>query len=335
MRILFELSKEHRSLPTTEALCCLHAEHIAYTVLETNENILLVDTDMTQQKIQRLSERLAYTFMIDEHLCSSSPSLTEIQQTLQHHPLQREGTVAIRGKNRSLTRDSQPILDSVADEMTRNKTVRLRHPDIEIRVFITDPRIYITTKIYEIPRLSFEQRKVQHRPFFSPISMHPKLARALINLSQVGVNETLLDPFCGTGGILLEAGLVGARCIGSDIECKMVNGCRQTLTHYNIKNFEIFNADIGDLSHSVKQVDAIVTDFPYGRSTTTKGEQLNVLYKRAFESMSNVLKKGRRAVVGLSHQDFISLGEEYFTVVEVHPVRVHRSLTRYFVVCQR
>ena len=76
----------------------------------------------------------------------------------------------------------------------------------------------------EIDRTCFEERKVQHRPFFSPISLHPKLARVLVNISAIKRDETLLDPFCGTGGILIEAGLIGAKVIGSDIEEKMIEG---------------------------------------------------------------------------------------------------------------
>ena len=93
----------------------------------------------------------------------------------------------------------------------------------------------------------------------------------------------MLDPFCGTGGILLEAGLIGIHIIGSDIEQKMIDGCQKNLEFYHLKNFQLFCADIGDISQYVSSVDAIVTDFPYARATTTKGEQLTKLYNRAFD----------------------------------------------------
>ena len=119
---------------------------------------------------------------------------------------------------------------------------------------------------------------MQHRPFFSPISLHPKLARALVNLSSIKKGETLLDPFCGTGGIIIEAGLIGAKILGSDIEKKMIEGCKKTLEFYRIKEYELFCSDIGDIHKFVKNsVDAVVTDLPYGKSTTTKGEELSHL----------------------------------------------------------
>mgnify|MGYP002171746373 CR=1 FL=1 len=33
-----------------------------------------------------------------------------------------------------------------------------------------------------------------------------------------------MDPFCGTGGILIEAGLIGCKVAGSDVNWKMKNG---------------------------------------------------------------------------------------------------------------
>ena len=173
------------------------------------------------------------------------------------------------------------------------------------------------------------------QPFFSPISLHPKLARALVNLSSIKKDETLLDPFCGTGGILLEAGLIGAKIIGSDIEDKMTEGCKKTLNFYKIKNYDLHCSDIGDIGSYIDKVDAIVTDLPYGKSTTTRGEKIDNLYLRAFESMSKLLKKGRKAVVGISNKDYLSIGKKYFSLVEEHDFKVHRSLNRNFAVFEQ
>ncbi len=156
----------------------------------------------------------------------------------------------------------------------------------------------------------------------------------MVNLSSIKNNEILLDPFCGTGGILIEAGIIGAKIIGSDIEEKMIEGCKKNLDFYKIKNYKLFCSDIGDISHDIGKVDAVVTDLPYGKSTTTKGEKMHILYQRAFKNISNLLKDNGKAVIGLSNNDFISLGEKYFSVIEKHDFRAHRSLTRHFVVYQ-
>jgi tRNA (guanine10-N2)-dimethyltransferase len=220
----------------------------------------------------------------------------------------------------------------LADIYSKEREVTLENPDIEVRGLITNSTTYVGLKLLELNRSQFENRKAQHRPFFSPISLHPKLARVMVNLSSIRKGESLLDPFCGTGGILIEAGLIGARVIGSDIEDKMVDGCKNNLDFYDIKNYKLLHSDIGNITRHIAKVDAVATDFPYGKATTTKGENICELYERAFKNISCVLKENGNAVIGLSDKNMLSLGEKYLSLIEKHRFRAHRSLTRYFAV---
>ena len=335
MKFTFELSKEHKTLPAAEILACLRAEKINCKVIESNEDVLVVDTDVEESNIKKLASRLSLTFYIDEMLFSCPPSTVEIKKYATTNHIKKNGSIAIRCKNRSNTIDSQPILQTLADVYSENRKVTLENPDIEIRGLITDLTVYVGSKVSELNRSQFENRKAQYRPFFSPISLHPKLARAMVNLSAIQVDEILLDPFCGTGGILIEAGLIGAKVIGSDIEGKMVDGCKKNLDFYDIKNYELFRSDIGNIASHTTKVDAVVTDLPYGKSTTTKGEKIHDLYERAFENISNVLKENKRAVIGLSNKSMLPLGKQYLSLIEKHDFRAHGSLTRYFAVFQK
>lgn len=336
MKLLFELSKEHPSLPKDEILSCLNAEEIVYSIVDANENSLLIESKVNRDAIQKLAQRLSFTFHIDELLFSCSNSPDEIKRYASKHLITGDGTIAIRWKNRSENADSQQIVETLGEIYTKDRTVNLENPDIEMRVVITDTNVYVGLKIADVDRTLFEKRKVQYRPFFSPISLHPKLARALVNLSSIKKGETMLDPFCGTGGIVLEAGLIGANVIGSDIEEKMINGCKKTLEFYEVKEHRLFCSDIGDIHKFINNyVDAVVTDLPYGRSTTTKGEDIQRLYSRAFENISKVLKKGGLAVIGLSNNEMISAGEKYFTLVDTYDFKAHRSMTRYFAVYKK
>jgi len=335
MKLLFELSREHKTLPKDEVLSCLKAEDIYYNIIDSNENVLIIESNTNNSKIVRLAERLSFTFYIDELIFSCSNSIDEIKKYAEANSIEKKGSIAITYKKRSINADSQQIVRVLAETYTKGRSVDLKNPDLEVRVLITDTNVYVGLKIAEVCRNKFEKRKVQYRPFFSPISLHPKLARALVNLASIKKDETLLDPFCGTGGILIEAGLIGARVIGSDIEEKMIDGCKKTLDFYKIKNYELFCSDVGEINKYVSDVDAVVTDLPYGKSTTTKGEDLKGLYNRAFENISKVLKENGMAVVGLSNKDMIPIGEKYFSLIKKHEVIVHRSLIRYFVVYEK
>ncbi|MGC9308747.1 MAG: methyltransferase domain-containing protein, partial [Thermoplasmatota archaeon] len=210
-------------------------------------------------------------------------------------------------------------------------TVDLDTPDVELSLLV-DGQVYLCSTLAIVDRSQYEQRKPHHRPFSHPISLHPRIARALVNLSGITPGETLLDPFCGTGGILIEAGLIGARVIGVDVKKKTIMGCQKNLEHYGITDYDLHHADATTLT--LDEVDAIVTDLPYGRSTVT-GSDRDALYQRAFERFADWLPSGRRAIVGVPEKHLAALGERFFKLVEVHPLYVHRSLTRYFCVFER
>ena len=335
MKYLFELSKEHNSLPKAEVFSCLKAENISYEIIDSNDDILLLDLRIKPEQVRRIANRLSMSFFIDEFLFFSPLNLDRIRDLAIKNPIKRNGSIAVKYMSRSRSVDSQEIVKVLAQVYTKKRKVDLENPEIELRFIISDDNIYVGCKQAEIVRSQFERRKVQFRPFFSPISLHPRIARALVNLSCIHKNGVLFDPFCGTGGILLEAGLIGVKVVGSDIESKMVDGCRKTLSFYEIRDFELFVSDIGDVRRYVSGVDAVVTDFPYGKSTTTKGESVLDLGVRAFSSISDVLKDGGRAVVGLPDSSLVLSGMKYLSLVDVFEFRVHRSLTRFFAVFEK
>lgn len=335
MKYFFELSKEHPTLPKAELAGCLKAEKIKHNIVESNEDVLIINTENNEDISKILANRLSMSYFVNEFLFSCKPSLNEIKKNASKIPVVHEGSIAIKYKNRSENIVSQSIVQSLAESYSPGRKVTLNGPDIEIRALITDNAVYVGVKKLEINRSLFEKRKVQNRPFFSPISLHPRLARVLVNLSSVRKDQVLLDPFCGTGGILLEAGLIGVKVIGSDIEDKMIVGSKRTLDFYNIDNYHLYCSDIGKIKSFANSVDAVVTDLPYGKSTTTKRESLVDLYERSFKNIYDVVKKEGRVVVGLSDKNMISIGEKYFKSIRCHEFKEHRSLTRYFTVFQK
>jgi tRNA (guanine10-N2)-dimethyltransferase len=187
---------------------------------------------------------------------------------------------------------------------------------------------HLTILRHEVDRASFEKRRVALRPFFYPISLHPKFARLLVNMTGVMSGETLLDPFCGTGGVLIEAGLVEAHPVGSDLKADMVEGCGVNLAKFGVEA-NLFPADVKDLKEHVDHVDAIATDPPYGRSTTM-GDDIGRLYSKSFEVFTDVLRKEGRLSIIVPKEHLIELGKEYMELEASHSLRVHKSLTRHF-----
>jgi tRNA (guanine10-N2)-dimethyltransferase len=135
---------------------------------------------------------------------------------------------------------------------------------------------------------NFEQRRPKNRPFKHPSAMEPKVARVMVNLSRAKEGKTLLDPFCGTGGILLEGALVGSRIAGIELNSEIYEGCSQNLEHFGISGYNLVE---GDMRNTVIKADAVATDPPYGKNTKLQGT-LGNFYAEALEAVQKDLKSG-------------------------------------------
>jgi len=327
MKYLFEILGDNEALGKAEISGVVDAYQDKHEVLEDEDGIFAVDTSLL---LETLKKRLGLTRCISKHLISGDyGALTDF---FEHYRLDAESfCVRIkRIKKHQPAISTRKLKDAIGGILSKTSNVDLEKPGVEIRVIVSE-KCHAGLKLEEMDRKSFEKRKVQYRPFFSPISLHPKLARALINLSRIKEGELLLDPFCGTGGVLMEAGLIGVKIMGSDISSKMVQGCRDNLRSIGLKG-KFFKADVSEVPKILTSVDAIATDPPYGRSASTKGEDISSLYKRTFEDFKRVLNKGRYLAIVLPKREHVELGAQYFELKEMYEVRVHKSLTRFFTV---
>ncbi|WP_456394381.1 methyltransferase domain-containing protein [Thermococcus sp.] len=214
--------------------------------------------------------------------------------------------------------------------------VNLSGPDTLVRVYCGG-RLYAGVRLRFFDPKDFERRKAHHRPFFRPISLHPRISRAMVNLTKA--TRELLDPFMGAGGILMEAGLLGLKVYGVDIRPEMVKGAEMNLRHYGIKDYILRLGDATKLEEIFpeKRFEAIATDPPYGTSATLAGRKREELYRKALKSMYNVLREGGRLVTAFP-VDFDGEGEAGkigFKLVGRYHQRVHKSLERWFCVFEK
>jgi tRNA (guanine10-N2)-dimethyltransferase len=137
------------------------------------------------------------------------------------------------------------------------------------------------------------------------------------------------------GGILLEAVAVGCRAIGADADPRMVRGARVNLTHYGAEPFGLIVEDATRMS--VRSVQSIVTDPPYGREASTRGRQVDSLLQEFLPSAHRVLSKGGLLCMCCPSDVRISpiVRAAGFKMVESHMVYVHRSLTRRILVLSK
>jgi tRNA G10 N-methylase Trm11 len=90
-----------------------------------------------------------------------------------------------------------------------------------------------------------EERDMKKPVRRNELAISPRLAKILINLSEVKEKEILLDPFCGIGVVLEEALLQGINVIGVDIDRDAVEGARKNLEYFkfNKNNYKLIKSD--------------------------------------------------------------------------------------------
>ncbi|MEK6807835.1 MAG: DNA methyltransferase [Nanoarchaeota archaeon] len=94
-------------------------------------------------------------------------------------------------------------------------------------------KVYLNKlKIWEALKGRFLEREPMKKPAFHPTMLKPKLARLLVNLSGAKEGETILDPFCGAGSILIEAAVLGTKVIGTDFDSEMIARAKKNLEFY-------------------------------------------------------------------------------------------------------
>jgi tRNA (guanine10-N2)-dimethyltransferase len=315
MKLIFELSGENPTLPFAELGCI-------GTVLDQRLQVAVAECPDPEA-----AHRLAMTHGVLEYLGECEPDLAAFELLLRDLALETRRTFAGRAKkvhggcnehNPCSQKEFERMIGAMIDG-----PVSLKKPETEYRAILSGDRCYFGKVLFTFDRGSFDVRNPGKREFFHPGVMMPRMARTLVNIACVQQRDIVLDPFCGTGGILIEADLLGARAIGSDFDPLMVMGSR-----LNIPESDLMLADATQLPFGDDTVDAVVTDFPYGQSVCIKkADTMDMLYGDALKEIRRVLKPGKRAVV-VTHRDISSIAAEYFTVLQRHDQRVHKSLTR-------
>lgn len=324
MRLWIELSGEHPTLPRAEALAAFEAERCVIREATWSTKILRLDTT---GPVLRAIGRLGLAHVACEELAHGG--LEDLRSFARAYELGGK-TFRTRARGLDVEVDTAALEGPLGADFGRTGRVDLRSPSVDFRVLVGD-EFLLGRVLARVNRSGFEARTVTHRSFRLPISLHPKLARALVNLARVPTGGLLLDPFCGTGGILLEAADMGLRPLGGDIRRPMVFGARKALRALGA-DADFVTADAGRGPWRPGAIHGIATDPPYGRAASTRGEPLLALYERAFAAFDDILPRKRFVAIVLPSEQAVARGEARWDLVERHTMRVHRSLVRTFCV---
>lgn len=333
---LFVLSGEHPTLPLAE-LEAVIGTYSDYEMLDSRDNLAVFRTSRGGNRfIKELAERLALTHKILELTgISKETGILNLMKELPKIKMPYRVRVHLdhsKDETENMERQIGVLINDVLVKKGKKPAVEMKNPKTSLEFFFAGGKIYFGILQREIGKKGFNQRKPLNRPFFRPVSMDPRIARAMVNLGRTRKGR-ILDPFCGTGGILIEAGLSGLRVYGTDMDPEMVRGTEMNLERFGVKG-NVTEGDSMKLEDHYGRnfFDLIVTCPPYGRLSSLKGEKIGELYRKSTESMERVLKKGGFLVMGAPTNINIKTNMQ---LIEIHKERINRSLSRNIMVFRK
>ena len=307
--------------------------------------------------------RLAYTRAAHEAIARTDADVDAAAAALRAASLDRSGSVAVRARD---VRATSGVSTGAAERelggvlVDRGFDVDLDDPDHVLRaLFAAGPRAEHDAvagadggdaDLGALGWVAVEAARdfapdPTDRPFFQPGSMAPADARAYANLAGAAPGRTLLDPMCGTGGLPLEAGLVGADAVACDAQAKMVRGARENFREYldgdsgrddpgtdGSPDWHVARGDATALPLADDAVDGVAFDAPYGRQSKIARHELADLVAGALDEAARVAP---RAVLVADRDWRAPARAAGWTVDAAFERRVHRSLTRHVLVLRR
>ena len=308
----FLVSGENVELAKDEVIA-ISKSYDAKTSFKTDSRLVITNSTIPWSKIAhratfvRIAGKIASTF---------SDLFSESDLSLMNKP----ETFACRAINLTSKKMNLSEIEKTAGaaiKQTSGARVSLSNPSLTVYLILTDSQSYLgyTTKTAERPR----PKKV----IKSSSELHWKLSRAMVNLSGLNEKETLCDPFCGSGTILLEAESMGIHSIGIDFDKKMCNIAKKNLSS-NGFNSKIINAGYEYLQKIKDKIDGIVTDLPYGSSSKSSQSP-----KKLLHDFISILPKKKKIVImykkGILDQIELNPSKKY-------DIYRHKSLTRTVIV---
>ncbi len=324
---IVELAGEDADFATMEMAAALQAEGVDATGPEVLGRHAIISADSPLPALERLAMahrifgKVAESPSLDDLLADTSRIAGALDGTYRISLEMTDGTAA----------EARETIERLASAI--DAQVSLRGPDTVLKVIVAPGRVVVGAYRGDSARRTALSRDVMKRPYFSPVSIRSEYARALVNLSRAPSGGTLADPFCGGGGILMEAAASGIRTVGIDIDGGMLEGAATNLERFGL-DAELMEGDVSMLSEHAP-LDAVATDPPYGRSTSLRDEGLAAIYTRMFTASAESLRTGGHLAVALPAEWAIRLGGEHLEMIGSHPMKVHRSLTRWFTVFRK
>ncbi|MBI2937532.1 MAG: hypothetical protein HYY22_04935 [Thaumarchaeota archaeon] len=332
-RSLFILSGEDSTMPQGELEALVETYSRGSRIQMVDRRVAIVEGEVDPAVISR---RGAYIRFGGVHIGSAEAAGENDFRRLDFDGLPSFDSFAVRiydFTGNQVGRRLEAVLGAAVKDHFPSAKVSLEEPDLLVAgVFDCEGGLQVSGVDASTVRHAWHERRPRSRPFFHPSVLYPKFARLLVNLAHVKEGDVLLDPFSGTGSVLVEAGLMGIRSVGVDVSRRMCAGAPKNLRHLRVVDAEVVRGDARCLP--VRRVDGVATDMPYGRASSTYQRKPVDIAEDLVNSLGDILSAGRYACI--VHLDSTEIPVKTgFDVVQEHLIHIHRQMTRAVTVLKR
>ena len=290
-----ELSKD-------ELYCYLDSRRIKYKVIEENDIVIILEVHSIKskemikalggiQKIAKVINNIDNLYHGKENKlryavsCYSDEDVSDLKSQLKNYFKKEKLKASIKKSHFQveylMPSEAQNVLEIIVYKKYLGKTLAVFNPKEHKHRDINRP----------------EQRPLH--------TISIRLAKIMLNLSEVNKGDTLLDPFCGIGTILQEAMIMGVNVVGIDNEVWCVEASKKNLEwikkEYNTDvKYTILKGSATNLRNYVQTVDCAVTEpylGPFLKKLPTEGTakrtliELAPMYSKLIDGLGKVVRK--------------------------------------------
>jgi len=337
---------EYSSIARSELLAILKSEDITFKVVMELDQLLIFEAE--NEAMNYLIHRASMIKELGLVIALSHQDPSDLKNALKNSDKSsllkglnlRIELNSIRGHGKSIK--YQELINDVAQVIAKLGAKPTPRGSSILSLIASDGILLVGLRTYKRSMKEFFSREPHVRPMYRPGAMKSELCRLFVNLSRASTKKKslVLDPFCGVGGMLLEACLMGMKGIGIDIDYKSASGALTNINYYGCsESIDIIISDATKIPLQAESVDAIATDPPYGRQSIPKGTNLNKLLESFIFNSTEVLKKKSCAAFAVP-MELDNIIEKYIEasgliIDEKHMNWIHGSLTRViYVVCK-
>jgi len=261
-----------------------------------------------------------------------------------------KGTFAVRSlKIDNEQFSSEELILEAANALRTTAKVNLNNPDVIIFVYVYKDNCYLGI---DISREDLSKR--DYRIYTHQGALKATIAYALLRIANYQNGESILDPFCGSGTILIEAALYAnglsphfynkdkfsmdidlekfdktkkftGKIFGFDNELRHVMAAKKNAKIAGIeKSIHFSRAHIDDVKVSEQSIDKIITN-PPNLTKRTNPKALKEIYEDMFHQAEIVLKAKGTITIITKTVDMIKDVAKHFIIQKERPLEIGKE----------